>query len=92
MVSFEYFANEAKQKKEKKMSSSSSSSKKKIILKSSDGETFEVDEAVAIQSEVIRQRIENDCADGVFPLAQRHERCSVQGDRALREARRVGGS
>ncbi|KAG5562572.1 hypothetical protein RHGRI_005337 [Rhododendron griersonianum] len=51
------------------MSSSSSSSKKKIILKSSDGETFEVDEAVAIQSGVIRQRIENDCADGVFPLA-----------------------
>ncbi|XP_058202142.1 SKP1-like protein 1 [Rhododendron vialii] len=49
--------------------SSSSSSKKKIILRSSDGETFEVDEAVAIQSGVIRQRIENDCADGVFPLA-----------------------
>ncbi|KAG5562569.1 hypothetical protein RHGRI_005334 [Rhododendron griersonianum] len=50
-------------------SSSSSSPKEKIILRSSDGETFEVDEAVAIQSGVIRQRIENDCADGVFPLA-----------------------
>ncbi|KAI8568757.1 hypothetical protein RHMOL_Rhmol02G0225100 [Rhododendron molle] len=50
-------------------SSLSSSSKKKIILRSSDGVTFEVDEAVAIQSGVIRQRVENDCADGVFPLA-----------------------
>ncbi|KAI8568759.1 hypothetical protein RHMOL_Rhmol02G0225200 [Rhododendron molle] len=51
------------------LSSSSFSSKKKIILKTSDGETFEVDEAVAIQSGVIRQRVENDCAVGVLPLA-----------------------
>lgn len=53
------------------MSSSSSSennSKKMIILKSSDGETFEVEETVALQSQTIRHMVEDDCADSVIPL------------------------
>ncbi|KAK9286400.1 hypothetical protein L1049_014796 [Liquidambar formosana] len=47
---------------------SSSSSSKKITLKCSDGQTFQVDEVVALQSETIKHIIEDDCADGVIPL------------------------
>ena len=40
----------------------------KIRLRSSDGELFEVDEAVAVQSQAIKHLIDDQCADSVVPL------------------------
>ncbi|GAB4838538.1 SCF ubiquitin ligase complex protein SKP1b [Ancistrocladus abbreviatus] len=44
------------------------STSKKVILKSSDGETFEVDEIVALESQTIKHMVEDDCADSAIPL------------------------
>lgn len=43
-------------------------SPKKISLKSSDGESFEVLEVVALESQTIKHMIEDDCANSVIPL------------------------
>ena len=42
---------------------------KKITLKRSDGETFDVDEAVALHSQTIKRMLEGDRANNGIPLS-----------------------
>lgn len=44
-------------------------SKKMIVLKSSEGESFQIEEAVALQSETIAHMVEEEGADNIIPLA-----------------------
>ncbi|XP_021809103.1 SKP1-like protein 11 [Prunus avium] len=41
---------------------------KKITLKSDDNQTFEVEVAVAMQSQTMKHMVEDDCVDDVIPL------------------------
>ncbi|XP_044970859.1 SKP1-like protein 1 isoform X1 [Hordeum vulgare subsp. vulgare] len=41
---------------------------KKITLKSSDGEEFDVDKTVDMESQTLRHMIEDECADNAIPL------------------------
>ncbi|PIA62090.1 hypothetical protein AQUCO_00200232v1 [Aquilegia coerulea] len=43
--------------------------KKFLTLRTSDGETFKVEEDVILQSETIKQLVEDGCGDGQIPLA-----------------------
>nr|GEV12360.1 SKP1-like protein 1B [Tanacetum cinerariifolium] len=47
---------------------STSSSSKKIVIKSGDGETIEIDEIAALESQTIKFMIEDECADNVIPV------------------------
>ncbi|XP_010506934.1 PREDICTED: SKP1-like protein 16, partial [Camelina sativa] len=44
-------------------------SSNKVVLTSSDGETFEIEEAVARKLQIIGHMIDDDCADKAIPLA-----------------------
>ena len=74
-------------------------STKKIVLKSSDGESFEVDEAVALESQTIARMVEDDCVDNGVPLpnvtskilAKVIEYCKKHVDAAASKSEAVDG-
>lgn len=68
-------------------SSSDNTGKKMIILKSSDGETFEVEEAVMLESQTIKHMVEDGCADSVIPLLNVRGTILSMVIRVLEEAR-----
>ncbi|CAN8280130.1 unnamed protein product [Cochlearia groenlandica] len=47
----------------------SSSTKKMIVLQSSDGKPFEIEEAAALQSQLVSNLIEDDCVGDGIPLS-----------------------
>ncbi|PQQ00803.1 SKP1-like protein 11 [Prunus yedoensis var. nudiflora] len=51
-----------------------SDEKKKIILKSFDEESFEVEEAMAMQLQNIKHMVEDECADNAIPLLNDYHR------------------
>ncbi|XP_019156821.1 PREDICTED: SKP1-like protein 1A [Ipomoea nil] len=48
--------------------SSEAAEEKKVTVRSSDGEVFELSQAVAQQSETLKHLIEDDCAEDCIPL------------------------
>ncbi|KAL6208855.1 hypothetical protein ACLB2K_019799 [Fragaria x ananassa] len=46
----------------------STETKKKLVLHTSDNETFEIEEAVVLQSQAIKHMVEDECADNAIPL------------------------
>ncbi|KAL6218905.1 hypothetical protein ACLB2K_012112 [Fragaria x ananassa] len=46
----------------------STENKKMLTLKSEDGEVFEIEETVAVQSQTIKHMVEDDCAANAIPL------------------------
>ncbi|VAI28615.1 unnamed protein product [Triticum turgidum subsp. durum] len=50
------------------MATAEAGEKKMIMLKSADGEEFEVEEAVTMESQTIRHMIEDDCVDKGIPI------------------------
>ena len=63
----------------------------KITLESSNGEAFEVAEAVALESQTIKHMTEDDCADNGIPFAQRPTSlvsCSLRSSSAVRSTLR----
>ena len=47
----------------------STENKKLLTLKSEDQQVFEIDEAVAIQSQTIKHMVEDGCADNAVPFS-----------------------
>ncbi|KAL8092325.1 hypothetical protein AgCh_034576 [Apium graveolens] len=62
-----------------------SSESNMIVLRSSDNETFEVEEAVAVESQTIKHMIEDDCAGTTIPLPNVMRRIKTAKDEELKK-------